>query len=260
MRVAVCVYGQPRYVVNPVVSECFFKNVVGANPGVQFDFFAHYWFDKNAPQYFLHGGSVAACPNLRVIPETPQLIEDQYRFTRKLEEKQRTFIGSEHDDEDFDRCVQFMSHDPIRYPKNYLYSFLSTSYSLQKSVSLALEYSKEMKVKYDFGIITTFSTKVDRFPNLHHVQKKRIYSNGGYGPKAFLLNFLLSDFDIIEYRPYDNFKKYANELCLWHPQAFEGDIIHREIYRSLYPDEYITNHHGITVAITRDFTDTVGQY
>jgi len=260
MRVAVCIYGQPRYVSNPTVPDCFFKNVVDKNPDLEFDFFTHYWFDKNDTEYFLHGGSKNTCQDLKVDPNTPQIIEKDYNFIRKLEERPRTFHGSEYDNEDFKRCLDFMAKDPVRYPENYLYSFLSTSYSLEKSVSLAVDYSRETKTHYDFGIITTYATKVDSFPYLRFVDKNRIYSNGRYGDKSFLLNFLLSDFSIINYRPYFHFKDYTNNICSWQPNSFEGDVIHREIYRRVKRDEYITNHPEIVVSIIRGNTDTVGQY
>lgn len=238
MKIALCLYGQPRFIDNEL-GHLSHKNHIFSQG--QVDVFAHYWFDREKDIFETSDWS--SHHNNYIHPESDKLIQEFYSPKSFLEEKPKTQFDFE-DTIDIAARLQF-------FTVNNFYNLRSHLYSFEKSLSLVKESNEE----YDFVISSRYDNYIYSFPNLKELSKERIYidsrCNGNFTDAILLFGFNLLQF----FTPYSNFREVINKVPLLTSEEFKKHSF------LLHKDEGFFSHlFDLHAQLLRSKTDTVGQW
>lgn len=169
MKIALCLFGQPRYITNSKIFEHHKKAIYSQG---DVDVFSHCWFDETESVFEQSDWSYSE--NLTVDGNTIQIIEERYNPKRKIFEPQRDFTPSLN----VKNVVNDLKDQRFNKDKN-IFNIYSQLYSIQKSVELFQEHCKESSEKYDFLILTRYDVMIWSFPMLKNLERGKYYI-GGY--------------------------------------------------------------------------------
>lgn len=210
MKIAICIYGQPRDYINGY--NCI-NNLINTNDENTYDFFFHCWINDNIKY---------ECSPWRKINEKTLFINKQndvkndiirlYKPISYLYEKPLDKDEILTEIEYIKKSIAYTnSCDSI---KNNIYNTLSQIYSRNKVKDLFEEYIINTKINYDMVISTRFDgfqfPKNLKFPNL---QKNKIYASLMYRPRYIINdNFLIipTEIYINWFDLYKNIKNIIN--------------------------------------------------
>lgn len=247
MKVALSFFGQPRFIDNDV---CYLSHKKFIMDNYDTDVFAHYWFDETLENFHIqkeHNFHNYVCK------ESPKIIEEYYNPIVKMEEKPKP--REIFDDFAGDIKPQISHLD--WFNEDHYYHNLSHLYSTEMSLKLVSDYMEKTGVEYDFVISTRMDAKIINFPNLHHIERGKIYSVGRYPPKSFVDAILIFDTKLINFKPYTNFKESVKIAEMFHP-----DVLKKRAYQISYNDHELlnlTNHYNFEVSLIRGREDRNGQ-
>lgn len=212
MKIALCLFGQPRYITNNKIFEHHQKAIYSQG---DVDVFAHCWFDKNLNVFDQSDWSYSE--NLIVDKNTIEIIEEKYKPKKKIFEQQKDFTPNSN----VKSVVDNLPDQRFNNDKN-IFNIFSQLYSIQKSIELFQEYCKENSEKYDFLVLTRYDVMLWSFPVLEKMAKNKYYIGGydnvggsypGFNDYIHILDPVLSDackcFDHIE-----NVLKECESLCI----------------------------------------------
>lgn len=151
MKVALCLYGQPRDAHNKVSS--IYENVVGPN---QCDVFFHAWYDPSN----LSIDKMTPGHEARIIhPGMDRFVVDAYRPKSYEIEKQRRFHHKnfEATDENIEACWSYSkNYDRDTFVRHKATCIHSMWYSIMRSITLKELYANENGFVYDAVILSRF--------------------------------------------------------------------------------------------------------
>ena len=169
MKIALCLFGQPRYISNSRIFEHHKKAIYSQG---DVDVFTHYWFDSNKDTFERSDWSYSE--NLTISKDTVEIIESRYKPKNQIFEPQIDFTPSPK----IKKIVDNLKDQRFNNDKN-IFNIYSQLYSIEKSIQLFQDYSKENSIKYDFIILTRFDVILWSFPKLTNLERKKYYI-GGY--------------------------------------------------------------------------------
>lgn len=240
MNIAVCFYGQPRFIDNKLSYESHKHKIF--NQG-NVDVFAHYWFDEEQTAFIASDWSKKH--NNYIHKNAPELIQEYYNPVRIKQEKPKPFVENNIIK---DKCSLL----PY-YSENNFYNLQSHLYSFEQSFRLLKEYSKETNKQYDFIVSTRFDNYIVNFPDLNILDKNSLYIDRRCG-NNFTDVILLFGFSILEsFTPYSNFQKITTETKLFIAEEYKRLSFLQ--YHSMNNIQYIDLH----ARVLRSESDCFGE-
>jgi hypothetical protein len=197
MKVALCLFGQPRFIDNEFGQESHKHHIYKQS---EVDVFAHYWFDKESTVF--NSSDWSTHHNNYVHPKSDELIQKFYTPKVYLEEKPK----EKFDYEELKETCSKLSF----FSENNFYNLRSHLYSFEKSLSLLESHVSKTGETYDYIVSSRYDNKIEFFPDLNKLTKERVYidSRCNYN---FTDAILLFDFNFLSYfKPYTNFKKLTS--------------------------------------------------
>lgn len=162
MKIAVLLFGQPRFVNNEKVIRSY-ENLRNT---YDIDFFCHSWID-NESNYF-NCPSWSGLKDLKNIKDADLFIKDFYRPKRYIFETPKVFSFNNKIQKYLDdNWTNFYSH----WNLNNYSNILSQLYSIQKVSNLASSFEDD----YDFYILGRYDTYLENFPDLNSLNVDKLY-------------------------------------------------------------------------------------
>jgi len=244
LKVALCFFGQPRY-LNNETSFISHKELL-LNQDIEVDVHTHYWFDKNVKTYLTSSWSSTFSNH---VPEnSPEIIEYMYSPQRKLEDKPREYSFIKYND------IKEQCSNLSLYSENQFYILLSQLYSFETSIQLALDYSRDCDFEYDFIISSRYDNKILKFPDLNSLDKNKVYTSGRYASNSFVDALIIFGSKFADFKPYSNFRDATVKV-----DSFTVENCKKSAFELKYSINGVINHQDLDVALIRSIEDIVGQ-
>lgn len=212
MKVALCFFGQPRYIDSDKIPLLFKKAI---HSQAEVDVFTHFWFKEGETE--LPQSDWSYSKNLSVLPETVERIKKLYSPVVMEYEPQIDFTP----DQETRNLINKLPHQKFNTDKN-IFNVRSQLYSINRVIELLQRYTVKNKLTYDFVIITRFDIILRTFPVLKNLEKGKFYL-GGYtnvgGTYPGFNDYIhILDQDLLEgCKAFYDFKRLvasANSLCI----------------------------------------------
>lgn len=214
MKIAYCLYGQPRLFEKgyEIISE-FIKDY-------DVDFYYHTWSLENSTDLFQHSCyRNINCEELKFDKNTIQKLNLLYKPKAYISETSKTFEYK--NDINFINSITYTNTRPENKLDLRINNAFSNFYSKQQVRNLLNETVKKENINYDLVIISRFDMLKNININLNKLDKSKIYVSDLHRP-----NFIFSDAILISnidnflniINVYDNFPNILNnsvlsELC-----------------------------------------------
>lgn len=208
MNIAVCFYGQPRFIDNILSYESHKQKIF--NQG-NVDVFAHYWFDEEETNFIASDWSKKH--NNYIHKNAPKLIKDYYNPVKIFQEKPKSF--------DENNTIKDLCRTLPYFSENNFYNLQSHLYSFEQSFNLLKEYCKENDKQYDFVVSTRFDNHIVNFPDLNILEKNALYIDRRCG-NNFTDVILLFGVSMLEsFTPYSKFQQITKETNLFIAEEYK---------------------------------------
>jgi hypothetical protein len=239
MRLALCLYGQPRFIDNDFCSNSIKTHIFSK---YDVDVFAHCWFDENADVYATSDWSKHH--QNYVNKECIKIIQEKYSPKAFLYEEPKQFKQHDHLKE---RCSTL----PY-FSENNFYNLQSHLYSFESSLRSLINYVEETKTTYDFVISTRYDILVSSFPKPDSLSRSMVYVDGKY---QFSDGIYLFDYEFIEqFKPFSEFEEITKTVPLFTSEEYKKHTFIRNNGM-----EKVSNSIGIYTSLARSKTDNTGQ-
>lgn len=212
MKVALCFFGQPRYIDSDRI-PALFKKAIHAQADV--DVFTHFWFKDGETE--LSQSEWSYSKNLSVAPNTVERVKELYDPIVMEYEPQIDFTP----DQETKDIINKLPFQKFNQDKN-IFNVKSQLYSINRVIELLQRYMVKNCITYDFAIITRFDIILKTFPVLKNLKKGKFYLGGypnvggtypGFNDYVHIL-----DPELLEgCKAFYDFKKLvskANSLCI----------------------------------------------
>jgi hypothetical protein len=147
MKIAFCLYGQPRKYMNGYI---IFKEFLDRHPNIEVDFYYHTWFDENALYYEASPWRDIGKQELQINKDIIRELNNLYKPKSFLVEKPKIF-----DTNKYKNSLAF-SNTKNEKMKSNLSNVLSLLYTKNKVRELVHNEIEENHTKYDFIIASRF--------------------------------------------------------------------------------------------------------
>lgn len=237
MKIALCFYGQPRYIDNPLSYQTHKDHIYSQGT---VDVYTHYWFNSSLTTYKTSDWSQKY--ENYVHSETPKIITELYNPKKYLEEKPK-------EDFDYNNFEQNVTHFSY-YSSNNMKNLQSHLYSFEKCLNLV----KESNTDYDFVIMSRFDNKIVTMPDLKTQPKEKVLLNNFVGNGCFPDVIVAFDYKLIDYfKPYTQFLEVTKHVSLFTAEEYKKHsfLLHRTINDFHYTNLYAT--------VLRSKNDCIGQ-
>lgn len=205
MKVAVCLSGQPRFVLQ-AYPNLFNRLIKPFNS----DVFVHSWYDQslvgtNFVDYKVNGWN-NSLPASLYPADVDKLIMQLYNPKKAVFENQKKFVDSRIP------LDEILKSHARHYTRDYFVNMLYSSwYSIQKANLLKEEYRLENDIKYDFVIRARFDSTLNLPIDLENLNPNYLYTDHrvglpprmiedwfGFGSNV-VMNIYSSAFNYMEY-------------------------------------------------------------
>lgn len=216
MKIALCLFGQPRYISDESIYNSHLKYI---NRQGETDVYTHFWFDVNQEAFTQSSWSYSQ--NLKVEKNTVEIISERYNPVKMEYEKQKQFTISDHIKKIAASLPNQVWNEPVNSEKN-IFNVMSQLYSIKRVIELCESNMKEKNIEYDFIVLTRFDVILHSFPDLNYLDKTKYYIGGPKGQGDSFpgwndwLQFFGSKY-IDACKCYDNFDKVlerCESLCI----------------------------------------------
>lgn len=210
MRVALCFFGQPRYIEN---SSSFNSHKDKIYSQAEVDVFTHFWYDSSNLSLAKSDWCNAISPTLR--SDTVDTIIKLYKPTVLNYEKQINFYP--------DIELQQIVRGKHSFTANNTFCLLSHLYSMQKTVELLEVYVKLTSINYDFVIVSRYDNKIISFPNLKKLPKNKFFLTAQQGVyPAFTDHLFITDFKYLEcFKMFYKIKQLSKQVVGCCPEEYK---------------------------------------
>lgn len=179
MKIAVCLYGQPRKYLE---GHSKLMQYINQYPDISFDIFYHTWHKEplsNENLYYETSGH--RNESIKILPNTASIIQNLYNPVAFIVEEPRIFI-----DDFYTDSIWYKMSTPANQAN--CSNTISQQYSRQQVRNLLKDYIEKTKTKYDFVIGIRFDFLNILRLNLYELDKTKLYVNNIHGPSRFILN------------------------------------------------------------------------
>lgn len=237
MKIALCFYGQPRFIDNILGFESHKKHILDR---AHVDVFAHFWFDENQSTFAASDWSLKH--NSYIHPESLKIISNLYAPKITVVEPPRNTF-------DYSDLEPLATHLNYYSPNNYK-NLQSHLYSFEKVLSL-VENTEE---KYDFIIMSRFDNRVVAMPDFDTLPKDKVFINNTCGGGNFADVIVMFDYELGKYfKPYTNFKTILQKVPLFTAEEFKKHSF--LLTQTIDKFSYV----NILARVLRGKTDTSGE-
>jgi hypothetical protein len=206
-RVAVCLFGQPRFLRNPRPLESHRRFLLDR---YETDVFCHFWFDPEATEYDKSDfssapGGCSSDYHPYVLPDTESRIQTMYNPIAYVSERPRVFEAPS-------PTPKFMSEYAAVSPLN-ISNMISQLYSWEKVLQLVS--SSDRLSSYQHVVLIRYDSNLLRFPNLPSLQKGRTYAHATQ-------DITITDPKFCPLlKPYTNFERYCTDVSVFDVACFK---------------------------------------
>jgi len=187
MRVAYCLYGQPRRFKEGYNN---IMNFLKKTPDITFDFFYHTWFDKNLKNYECSPWRYIIEEELKVDLDIIENLNELYKPVSHFYEPPINFDTSSLTD----TIIYKNSNQWLINPVNNLLSQIHTRQAVR---NLLDNYIKETGIKYDLVITSRFDFLKEIHINLNHIDSSKLYTSRILQPRHLITeSFLITNVDM----------------------------------------------------------------
>lgn len=253
MKIALCLYGQPRCIDNPNIKKTINEKILSHH---SIDVYGHFWYD-DAVQKF-HGSDWLDTSTeyhqggpFDVIPNTLDIIKDNYNLTNLnnfVYEPPKDFSNILTEDEML--ILSKKSKNPWDnnnfYSPNNVNSLLSHLYSIETALNLIPNNT------YDFVILTRYDTLILKFPTLSTLERGYVYLNRGYNDNMIIIDGNMTN----ALKCYSNIKNLIDKIQMWIAEYVKMSNIEYFYGKNAIR---ITNIGESMVGVARNKTDCIGQ-
>lgn len=173
MKVALCFFGQPRWLENPYV---WLSHKYWIIDKYDTDIYIHTWINEDEKK-FEYADQVRDELKTHEIKNSTKIILDKYKPIKYIFEKNKEFFFDDNTRKilidkkvDYENKINGTFNYTLTNEKNHL----SQLYSMSKSISL-LENKK-----YDWVILSRFDNYIYDFPNLYILDSNNLYLNNNF--------------------------------------------------------------------------------
>jgi hypothetical protein len=159
--VALCFYGQPRFINNPEIARSYHKAFF-SNPNYQVDCYGHVWYNNDA--VYESTSWVKEMPTSRPREDTLSTLYRNYNFKRLLVEAPQQFKLSEHYRQQY---IELCKDTPIPWNETRENNTLSHLHSKSTSLMFA-------DPGYDFYVSCRYDTVLTDIPDLTNIPTDKI--------------------------------------------------------------------------------------
>jgi hypothetical protein len=256
LKIALCLYGQPRFIDNPNI-KLYLDSLIFDKYDV--DTYCHFWYDDEITSYtgsdwhdrpstYYKGGDFYKVEN------TLDIINKVYRPKEIIFEKPKEFYETfnSHELSILENKKRNDSGENY-YSLRNVNNLLSHLYSIEKSLDLI-----NLNNKYDFLVLTRYDSLILNFPDLSNLEKGYIYASNQHGMcgniHCFTDNIFVIDTNLaLGLKCFSNIKNIINTIDMWTAESVKKQNI---IFNY---NENIIKYTDLLVGVTRSNTDTRGQ-
>jgi hypothetical protein len=162
-KVALCLFGQPRWLENPYTYESLNKWILSK---YQVDIYMHSWITPStelSDSYFNGGSWLENNVKGKELPNSKEILLEKYKPKKYKFEKQKYFNHN------------FQLNNISRYKFENELPIFSHIYSMNQSIEMI-----ENIHYYDFIIITRYDVYIREFPNLDNIFDKALWLDTRY--------------------------------------------------------------------------------
>lgn len=226
MRVALCFFGQPRFIDNPYT---YISHKYWIIDKYNADIFTHTWIN-NKEKKFEYSDWVQEEKHTIENKNADEIILKKYNPKKYIFEKSKHFSLDEKSrniikeiEKDF--RSKYNEESKFNYSENNENNVLSQLYSMSKCISL-------IDSDYDWIILSRYDNYIWQFPNLFQLDKNNLYLNNTY-----LHNFQ----DVLIFggqrhveilNCFDKVPKLCDKIQYFTPEEFK-----KNAYRKVYPPD-----------------------
>lgn len=226
MKIALILYGQPRFITNGIVKE-YYKKIFDT---YNVDVYGHLWWSKDETVYDVSTWS--KMNECSVLPNTPDIMNELYPNNKIIYESSRDFNIPEKLTNRFEYRSEVFNVKNLKNVISHLYSF-------EKSVS-------QVPNDYDFYIISRTDSIIYNFPNLYTLDNDKFYISNHHDNFPDLI-FVFGKKYLNFMKTYSNFE--SNIDSVWEPSA---ESFKCETFKKYYNMSEL-NKITMTVEVTRVF-------
>jgi hypothetical protein len=232
VKVALCFYGQPRYVNNRNIPHSYSKQF--NKDEYQLDTFGHCWYEKNV--VYSSSSWTQQHADYKPNDDTIKNLYDYYSFNKLVVERPKLFILPDQLKEHYKNIC---SKHVINFTEMRENNTLSHLFSIQNVSRIAPD-------SFDFYVLCRYDTVIDNIPDLTSVDPDKLYlCNMGLFPDPIIvfgkkfLNWSRNQYDNAVTKTYnmdgfmpENFKMHSFlEHHSW------NDVIHCNMWATIMRDE-----------------------
>lgn len=236
MKVALCLYGQPRYLDNPVPYKTHIDNIYSQ---VDVDVFTHFWLDEG-DRYDSSDWSNKY--ENYILPDTLSLINEKYKPVRIVYENTKIF--------------EMIDNDRMKgltlYTDNNYQNLNCHLYSLERVLEMLEKHIEETGTSYDFVIVSRYDNIIHSFPDLKSLSSDKFYKSSQYQHFVDLM-FVFNPVFINGLKAHQNFGELSNSV-----QSFIAEDYKLNNFLKYHSHDNIIST-NITPGIARSKTDDHGQ-
>lgn len=221
MKVAICIFGQPRWINNPYVLLSHKYWIIDRYKA---DVFIHSWISGEEKK-FDYADQVEEYKKTKEVKNVADIIIKKYNPKKyifekpkdfSLDEKSRTIL-KKREQEYYEKVNGYFNHT-LTNENNHL----SQLYSMSKSISL-------LNDDYDWIILSRFDNYIYNFPNLFILEKNNLYLNDTYSYNFADVLIFGGQKQIETLNCFDLIPELCNKILYFTPEEFK-----RTAYQRIY--------------------------
>jgi len=246
MRVALCFYGQPRYIENTYTWLSHKYHIIDKYNA---DVFAHTWINNKEEKFIVSDWVDKNSIDIENL-NASNIILKRYKPKKYIFEESKTFELN-------DITREVIKEKEISYELNYEGDF---HYSLNNennllshlySISKVIELLKDEK-KYDFVILSRYDNYIKSIPNLYQLDNSKLYLDNN-SPFTFSDILMIGGQENIEaFNCINNICELCKNILYFTPDEFKR-IAYQKKFNNFVPKPDVYNYiHGEEIRIPFD--------
>lgn len=206
MKIALCFFGQPRFLEN---KNSFNSHKEKIYSQANVDVFTHFWYDADRLHFTKSDWCTAASPSQNV--NAIEIIKDLYSPKILKHENQINFYP--------DIELQKIVKGKHSFSRNNTFCLMSHLYSMQKTITLL----EPFKSNYDFIVVSRYDNKIIEFPNLSKLPKNNFFLTSQQGTfPAFTDHLFIADLKFLEaFKMFDRIKQLSKQVVGCCPEEYK---------------------------------------
>lgn len=247
MKIALCLYGQPRFLNNPHVKKRLEEKLFSQ---YDIDVFGHFWYSEEINDFT--GSDWHAENKFYKATNTVEVIKERYHLKKYTHEPPKDFSNILTEEE----LLILKNKRPNFAGENYysitnVRSLLSHIYSIEAALNLIPDNT------YDFIILTRYDSLIRILPAINSLPPGFIYSSNHSFTNSintFADNIIIIDGKLTKaLKAYSNIKNIIPKIELWTAECIKFENI------KYYFNEDIIKYIEMQVSVVRRDDDNTGQ-